>query len=486
MSIRKLIEVLTTKPQTRRQAIRRRKLLIALLMRLVVLVVLILLLVLIITGIKSCSRRSAEKKAAEELKAKQEAMQGDVKIGFTGCMLLHSTILNSYLNSEGIYDFTEPFKYVEKYYSEPDIMCCEMEGSIAEDTIHVSGYPLFAYPDTFPGNLQSVGFDLQFLATNHVYDGKSKGLAKTLSTYKDEKIDFTGIRKKDDDKRYKIMKKNGVKIGFVDYTYGSPESFNALTVSDKDAKLINMFKEGSPDGFYSEVERQIKEMKKEGADFIVYAIHWGAEYELEPSDDQKAIAQELCNLGVDAIIGGHPHVEQPIEVLTSENGKHKMFCIYSIGNAFSNQTKGVVMDTAHCEDGVILTMDLHKDSKGKVTITDMEMIPTWVCRQVRERKSDEDEDEEKKENEQEASLTADNEETEEEEEEQVTDELYDYHVLPLNNIKGLEKKTGIKGISKDCKASYKRTMEILGDGFKKAKKELVTAKKTKESKDSKK
>ena len=144
------------------------------------------------------------------------------------------------------------------------------------------------------------------------------------------------------------------------------------------------------------------------------------------------------------------------------------------------------MDTAHCEDGVILTMDLHKDSKGKVTITDMEMIPTWVCRQVRERKSDEDEDEEKKDNEQEASLTADNEETEEEEEEQVTDELYDYHVLPLDNIKGLEKKTGIKVSSKDCKASYKRTMEILGDGFKKAKKELVTAKKTKESKDSKK
>ena len=481
-----MINIIKTKPRTRRQAVQRRRLMIALGMRLAVLVFLILLLILVITGIRSCARHRSEKKAAEEVKAKQEKTTGDVTLGFTGCMILHQSILNSYLNPEGIYDFTEPFQYVSKYYEKADIMTCEMEGSIASDSTGISGYPLFCYPDTFPGNLASVGIDLQFLATNHIYDGKGGGLTQTLQTYQEKGVAFTGIRADKKDTRYKIVKKNGLKIAYVDYTYGTPDSFNALEVDEKDAELINMFREASPADFYVDVKEQVDELKEKGADFIIYALHWGAEYDLEPSDDQKEIAQKLCDLGVDAIIGGHPHVEQPIEILKSADGNHKTFCIYSIGNAFSNQTQGVSTDLANCEDGVILMMTLHKSDKGAVSITDMEMIPTWVYREERESdvtdsdsESADSESDDSEEADAEASLTSETADTEdtEEEEDDGSDELYDYAILPLDNVKKLEKQTGLTGIRDDAQASYDRTMKVLGDGFDEAKEELVKSKK---------
>ena len=468
MSTQKLIHILFSRPRTRREAVRRKRLWRAVIMRLAVLVVFIVLLILIISGIHSCAKRSSVKK--QEAASKKETVQkSDIQIGFTGAMILHQSILNSYMDENGYYNFTAPFEYVKDYYGKPDIMSCEMEGSIGDEETGISGYPLFCYPDVFPENLESVGFDLQLLATNHIYDGKSAGLANTLLTYSDNEINYTGIRSSEEDKRYKIIDYSGFKIGYADYTYGTPEVFNAMQVDEKDVPLINMFRETDPTDFYPEVESQIQEMKDEGADFIVYVMHWGVEYDLEPSEDQKAIAQKLCDLGVDAIIGGHPHVLQPIEVLHSDDGSHKTFCIYSIGNAFSNQTEGVSMDTAHCEDGVILTMNLHKNKKGTVTITDMNMIPTWVYREMRAGTVTSDED--TGETQEEDTMTDDTGENTEEED---PDAEYDYAVLPLDNVKGLEKKTGLSGIQDKAQASYERTMKILKEGFEAAKSELVT------------
>ena len=462
MTYKRLLHILFSQPATRRQAVQRRRLWIAVIMRLVMILVMILLLVLIITGIRSCSHRKAEKKAEEAAK-KVAAESKDVQIGFTGCMILHQSILNSYKDESGNYNFTAPFEYVKDYYSKPAIMACEMEGCIGNEQTGISGYPMFCYPDVFPENLESLGFDLQALATNHIYDGKTEGLNNTLQTYNDSGVTYTGIRSSAEDKRYTILESGGIKIGYVDYTYGTKDSFNTMQVEDDDAELINMFREADPGDFYNEVESQIEAIENEGADFIVYMIHWGAEYELEPSAEQKAIAQKLCDLGVDVIIGGHPHVIQPVEVLKSDDGSHKTFCIYSIGNQFSNQTEGVSMETAHCEDGAIITFDLHKSKQGTVTISDMNLVPTWVYRNLRAGTVN----------------TEDGNDGTSEGTEVTEDEnaVYDYAVLPLDNIKKLEEKTGLSGVQDDAQASYERTMKIIGEGFDLAKEELVTKKK---------
>lgn len=457
--LQKLIDILFSKPQSQRQAIRRRRLWQAVLMRLGALLIFIVLLILIVSGCKSCSRHRRQKAAEQKALQEAKANSGDASIGFTGCMILHQPILDRYRTEDGTYDFTEPYQYIKKYYEKPDLMACEMEGSISDEANGYFGHPLFKYPAVFMDNLADTGIDLQLLATNHVYDGMAAGLQTTLDSYEQSGLAYTGIRTDKDKKRWIIMKAGPIHVGIADYTYGTPSQFNALQIDGDDAELINMFDEANPEDFYADVEKQVAAMKKKGAEFIIYVLHWGVEYQLEPSEEQMAIAQELCNLGVDAVIGGHPHVEQPIDVLESEDGSHKMFCIYSVGNAFSNQREGNAMDSHHCEDGLILTLKLHKDLKGKVSYKDITVTPTWVSRVRLDEEDNEKEDGES--------------EDDEEADEKESGKKYDYAILPLAKIDKLKKQTGIKGVEKDAKASYKRTMEIVGEGLKKAKKELV-------------
>ena len=89
----------------------------------------------------------------------------------------------------------------------------------------------------------------------------------------------------------------------------------------KDWDLINSFDYDDLDTFYQEAEQNIKDMKADGAQFIVANMHWGLEYHLTESDDQREIAQKLCDLGVDALIGGHPHCLQPIDVFENDSGR---------------------------------------------------------------------------------------------------------------------------------------------------------------------
>ena len=120
-------------------------------------------------------------------------------------------------------------------------------------------------------------------------------------------------------------------------------------------------------------------MKKKGADIIAVYVHWGEEYQLTQNAKQKEIAQGLCDLGVDVIIGGHPHVVQPMDLLTSTDGKHKTVCVYSMGNFLSNQRRNLMgLKTGHTEDGLIFEMTFSKYSDGTVMFDSVDAIPTWV------------------------------------------------------------------------------------------------------------
>jgi len=110
-------------------------------------------------------------------------------------------------------------------------------------------------------------------------------------------------------------------------------------------------------------------------------IHWGIEYNTKQNAQQTTIAQGLCDLGIDVIIGGHPHVIQPVELLTSTTDPdHKTVCLYSMGNAVSNQRLGnlSMINTAHTEDGVFFSVTFEKYSDGKVYMVGTDLLPTWV------------------------------------------------------------------------------------------------------------
>jgi poly-gamma-glutamate synthesis protein (capsule biosynthesis protein) len=122
-------------------------------------------------------------------------------------------------------------------------------------------------------------------------------------------------------------------------------------------------------------------MKDEGAEATMLFIHWGVEYQLTQNAQQEKIAQSLCDLGVDVIVGGHPHVVQPVDLLTSTTDPdHKTVCLYSMGNAVSNQRLGNIsyVKTAHTEDGVLFSVTFCKYSDGSVYLLSTDILPTWV------------------------------------------------------------------------------------------------------------
>ena len=361
----------------------------------------------------------------------------DITIGSTGCMLLHSPFIDSYPDAEGNYDFSTIYKYITPYYSAPDFMTCEFEGSLAGPDAGYSGYPLFLSPDVIIENIKDSGVDLQFLATNHVYDGGSDGFHRTMQVYDEKNIAFSGIRENSTAKQYVVEEINGIKVGFIDYVYetdGEGTNLNGIPLMQEDWDLVNTFDYNDLDSFYKEMQSNIASMKSEGAQFIIAQMHWGIEYQLEEADYQDEMAQKLCDLGVNAIIGGHPHCEQPIDVLDTSDGSGHMFCIYSEGNALSNQRTYLMdeMPTGHTEDGAMVTLTLHQNGDGSVEIKDIDLLPTWVYRY-------QDNDGSK------------------------------YYILPLDDVENLEKTTGISDIQQEAQDSYDRTMEELGPGLEKAK-----------------
>ena len=163
-------------------------------------------------------------------------------------------------------------------------------------------------------------------------------------------------------------------------------------------------------------------------------FHRGLEYQLEENKTQNTIAQKMCDLGIDVIVGGHPHVLQPMELLSStEDDTHKTLCLYSTGNALSNQRRDLMrLDTGHTEDGVLFSFTFAKYSDGTVRVEDADVLPTWI-------------------NKYKSSSTGKN----------------VYEIYPLDDqIEDWKTQMDLTdSTEKKARESYDRTMKILGEGM---------------------
>ena len=185
-----------------------------------------------------------------------------------------------------------------------------------------------------------------------------------------------------------VQEINGIKVGLLSYTYetttgtrGERPALNGLPMYGATYEYVNCFRMAEPQPFLAEVEGYLEEMEAAGAEATIVFMHWGNEYQLKQNNQQIALAQGLCDLGVDVIIGGHPHVVQPVDLLTSTTDpEQKTVCLYSMGNAVSNQRQGALqaIQTAHTEDGVLFSVTFEKYSDGTVYLAEVELLPTWV------------------------------------------------------------------------------------------------------------
>ena len=311
-------------------------------------------------------------------------------VSSVGDMLMHMPVINTgYNETTREYDLTAIFDYICDYTTSADLMVGNLETTLAglDNGYKYSGYPQFNCPDSVVDAMKAAGFDVVLTANNHSYDTRTVGLNRTLEVIKDRQLQYLGTKLAAEEKDYIIRDCNGIRIGMLCYTYDTgtedPETIalNGITLTKEDSKLVNSFDYNELDIFYADVEENMAQMTEDGAEAVMLYIHWGEEYQLQANSSQKAIAQKLCDLGVDVIVGGHPHVVQPVELLTSTTDEdQKTVCLYSMGNAVSNQRLGNLssVKTAHTEDGAMLQITFAEYSDGTVIVETADVLPFWV------------------------------------------------------------------------------------------------------------
>ena len=352
---------------------------------------------------------------------------------------MHDGVRNS-ASVNGVFDFSYLFQYLSPYLSKIDYAAANLETTLCglDNGYPYNGYPNFNCPDSIVDAAKAAGFDMLLTANNHIYDTGHAGFLRTMQVIRDKGVDYLGTRLAEEEKNYIIRDVNGIRIGMICYTYNTSQSdsgvisLNGIGLSSADSKLVNSFNPSRLDSFCAKLEKELAEMKAAGAEATVVYIHWGDEYQTTPNATQKSIAQKLCDLGVDVIIGGHAHVVQPVELLTATNDEtRKTLCLYSTGNIVSNQRKTNVLASGHTEDGVLFSVTFAKYSDGTVVIEGAEILPTWV-------------------------------------------NLYTnssgqrrYDILPLDkNVDNWQTAYGISSSTlKSCQESYDRTMAIVGSGM---------------------
>lgn len=310
----------------------------------------------------------------------------------TGDILMHGKVINSGKQDDGSYNFDSIFQYVKSYSQAADFSVANLETTLCgtDNGYAYAGNPKFNCPDAIVDSLKGAGFDMLLTANNHADDTSLVGYKRTLNVVREKGLDTLGTYLSADEQKWTIEEVNGIKIGMVCYTYSDGFSQNGYPLLNYNEVgengILNYFTYDKLPEFYTQLQGYLDEMKAAGAEATVVYLHWGEEYKWKtgegPNANQTAMAQKLCDMGVDVIVGGHPHVVQPVDLLQSgTDAEHKTIVLYSMGNAVSNQRKEEMQQsepTGHTEDGVLFCVTFAKYSDGSVFVDSAELIPTWV------------------------------------------------------------------------------------------------------------
>lgn len=290
-------------------------------------------------------------------------------IGAVGDVLLHGPLQKQGYKS----GFGTLWKGILPFMEGPDVMYANLEGPAAAgvnksgkevkdpglvfDGSVYSGYPLFNYNPIIIKDLQDSGVDIVSTANNHSLDRGAKGIRKTMDSLNSYGMPYIGTRQNTEESFYTITQNNSWKLGWIACTY----STNGIP--DKEDLVLDCF-----DGRVSKI---IAALKK-SVDAVIVTPHWGEEYKLQPNAQQKKFARQWIEDGAQAVIGAHPHVPQPWEKHTAQDGREGLI-LYSLGNFVSNQS-----GTAK-QSSLILFVGLSKKN-GSTWVNGARYVPLYMQR----------------------------------------------------------------------------------------------------------
>ena len=264
-----------------------------------------------------------------------------------GDVLIHESVYKDAIEGN-TYNFHKMFTEVEPIIKKYDLKYCNQESTIGGEALGISGYPSFNSPDEIGDEIVNLGFNLISLANNHSMDKGENAILYSNSFWKTKNVitagSYSSMEERND---IKVYEQNGIKYAFLAYT----TSLNGNRLPN--SYLVNMYSD-------EQVKEDIDKIKDK-VDVIIVSMHWGEEYTNTPTNEEKEIAQYLSSLGVNIILGSHPHVVQPITQINDT------LVIYSLGNFISNQlsiglNQGI---------GLMVGMNITVDENKKITIDNL-------------------------------------------------------------------------------------------------------------------
>lgn len=290
--------------------------------------------------------------------------ESEARVMVVGDIMMHSPITASgYDAKSDSYDFSSIFSEVDPIFDQADLVIGNLETPVAGAQFGYSGYPRFNAPTELIYDLKDAGVDVLTTANNHSLDQWESGAVNTINNLDQAGILHTGTFKSQEDKDTPlIIDVNGIRIGLIAYTYGT----NGMPIPEDKPYMVNILDLKS-------IENDVKQLKSENADYIIAMIHYGNEYQRIPSKEQIEWTDKMLELGIDFVLGSHPHVVQPLKLTEGNAADSDSGVIYSLGNFLSNQR-------SNWKDyGIILDLKLEKNLiTQKIELTDVNVIPTYV------------------------------------------------------------------------------------------------------------
>lgn len=274
----------------------------------------------------------------------------DATLVFAGDAMQHQRQIDAALRPDKSLDYSDYFTDLKPYISGADYAVVNLETPLGGAPY--SGYPTFCAHDNYLRALTDAGFDLMLSANNHILDRGWKGLERTVGVFERAGVPWVGVYRNAEQRAERvplIRSVNGFRIAFLNYTYGTNgfKPKGGVVVDYIDRELM---------------ARDIRNARDAGAELVAVCIHWGDEYRLLPNGTQRSLADFLKRQGVDMIIGGHPHVIQPMELSINPYTNTPCLLVYSLGNFVS------AMRTADTRGGAMVRAVVGRDLCGRAYV----------------------------------------------------------------------------------------------------------------------
>lgn len=284
----------------------------------------------------------------------------ELTLAFSGDVLPHSPLNNqaaAYGTDSGrAYDYGPMFAPMQGVLDEADAAICHMEVPLAPTGEAVTSYPSFGAPAELVDDLRRAGYEGCSTSSNHSLDRGQDGIRTTLDRFDLNDLRHTGTaRSQEEADTVTTYEVAGAKVAHLSYAY----DFNGYRIPDDAPFSVNQIDPGR-------VAADAARARDQDADLVVVSLHWGTEYDSEPSAYQRDIAERLLpSSDIDLVIGHHAHVVQPIDQIDGT------YVVWGLGNQLSNQTQDPR------RDGLTVLATATRSDDGW-SFTGIEAVPTFV------------------------------------------------------------------------------------------------------------